>query len=332
MKNLYLALYFLLACVYMVAICISDPLSNSAAKEVYSFTHADKKFEHHAKIILLTIDGARWQEIFQSSDPILSHKEKISSKTLFPNLYTIGNNGMIVGNTSLFEVSNKTTVSLPGYLELVRGEVVNDCQRNDCEPFMLPTILDKFNKPVVISSWEQIYFIPDRNKTAISSGLYNRSNWVLSDIKSADFMPGHPKYRLDKYTQRVALDYLNQNSPDFLWISLGDADDYAHMGDYSKYLESLQSADRFIGYLMRVINLSEYTVIVVPDHGRGKNWRNHGGDPQASRIWAFMSGAKIPALGAVLYKTTRHLVDIYSTILDICEIEKSPRSLLNIDN
>ena len=242
------------------------------------------------KTVLITLDGVMWQDIY-ATDGWRS----------VPHLYDdFLREGIAVGKSTPIIASGPNHISLPGYLEITRGHPSTDCQRNDCDPVIDRSILTAFQHPAVFSSWGTI------RKTLPSYPMY------------ADIGDG---YRWDPDTIRATNIYLDHNTPDFLWVSLGDTDEVAHANERHKYFEALHLADDFIHSL--VVRYPSTTFIITTDHGRNWNFRDHGKEKASERVWLMMRGPYVPHKGLVSAPLLR-LSNIYPTIVD----SHSPDSIL----
>jgi hypothetical protein len=295
--------------------------------------------EVHPKVVLITLDGVRWQDVFNGTDLFLYRGEKLSARELLPNLYYhFVDRGMVVGKDSKFVATGPAHISLPGYLEIMRGHPSTDCQENDCEPRLKEeTIADVFNKPAVFASWDTIRKTVGTNtdRYVVNCGRHFRTKgWKQAELEDNQSFPEawDPIYRPDDLTEKAAIDYLQYYSPDFVWISLGDTDEWAHYGDYNKYIESLQQADKFVGMVLEMVKSgedgSDFTFIVTADHGRGLDWRHHGWDNESARDWLMMSGRGIPAQGFVKYPEKKSLSNILPTIKELTTGVHTKNSLL----
>lgn len=292
------------------------------------------------KVVLITLDGVRWQEVFNGSDPILYHGKPISARELLPNMYHyFVDNGMVVGKESDFIATGPMHISLPGYLEIMRGHPSTDCQSNECTNIKLnETMADLFQESAVIASWDTIKLTvsDDPDRFVINCGRnYRSKGWYKADLEEKKDYPVYwedPEYRPDFLTEEVALDYLQYYSPGFLWISFGDTDEWAHANNYEKYLEQLKHSDEFIGQVIKMINsvpdYTDYTFVITADHGRGAGWFYHGGEPESARDWLMMYGRGIPKKGFVAYKGTKSLSNIKPTIKRIVTGNPEKDSLL----
>ena len=73
-------------------------------------------------IILITLDGIRWQEIFNGTDYKLS-SQNLFSQELIPNIYNhFFINGVVIGDQPEIFASGPLYISLPGYLEITNGK------------------------------------------------------------------------------------------------------------------------------------------------------------------------------------------------------------------
>ena len=122
------------------------------------------------RLVIVTLDGVRWQEIFHGVDPELARahrlrdREIVSAEELTPNLHQAMKGALVRGDTGAEMVaSGPNFASLPGYVELLSGAPAT-CQRNDCPRETRRTILDACReapdtKPdgvAMIASWETL--------------------------------------------------------------------------------------------------------------------------------------------------------------------------------
>jgi len=186
----------------------------------------------------------------------------------------------------------------------------------------------------VVASWPVLMkaAATEPGRIAIATGReygYNRGLFrydttaanLLWQGDDADSFPGDDKnYRPDYYTSKIALRYLAVKKPRFMFIGLGDGDEYAHRLDYKDYLKSLEDQDRTVGEIMKVLDgMGERgkatTLIVTCDHGRGKDFQHHGPEwPGSERIWMVAAGGQVPRHGFVDPPEARRLADLAPTI------------------
>ena len=152
-------------------------------------------------MIIITIDGLRWQEVFRGADSSLiqsrynSNKEGIKTnywtknilerrKLLMPFLWSeIENNGQIFGNRDLnnrMEVANPYRISRPGYNEMFNGFVDLKVKNNDRTYTSYSNVFDaafesfnKINSVASFSSWDVFNYIlnDDKAKYIVNAGI-----------------------------------------------------------------------------------------------------------------------------------------------------------------
>jgi hypothetical protein len=276
-------------------------------------------------VVLVVLDGVRWQEVFGGVDGELSG-ERRDARDLLPNVYTaLGTRGAILGapgHGRTIAASGPNFVSLPGYTEIFEGRPPTKCQDNECGGARGPTIADEIRAGVarnsdvaVFASWERIGVAATRepSRIVVSAGR--------TDVReNIDPYPGYGAFRPDRYTAALALQYLDSQRPAFLFVGLGEPDEYAHRGDYAGYLASLQFADDFIGRLLASLDRMgergrRTLVLITSDHGRARDYRDHGGQfPESARVWLAAFGGPVRARGFAAAPEPRHLADIAPTI------------------
>jgi phosphopentomutase len=94
--------------------------------------------------------------------------------------------------------------------------------------------------------------------------------------------------------------------PRAMYVSFGETDDWAHEGNYERYLKAAREFDRFIGELWALTqSLPEYrgstTFLITVDHGRGPApiaWKNHGKEiVDSAYMWFAVIGPDTAPLG-----------------------------------
>lgn len=149
-----------------------------------------------SKLVIVTIDGLRWQEAFGGADAkLLNNKEFVGNidalkarfwhpdiearkKRLMPFLnYVIGKEGTLIGdrsNGSMMSLTNKQRFSYPGYNEIFTGRV--DDNLNSNAKILNPniTFLEWLNKRYsndgqigIFSGWDVFPFIFNRERSGL---------------------------------------------------------------------------------------------------------------------------------------------------------------------
>lgn len=239
------------------------------------------------KVILITIDGWRWQELFTGADSLLiNNKEyvkdtnsiknkfwKITAKkrreALMPFIWKkVVKIGQIYGNRligSNVNLTNHMHFSYPGYNEILTGKA-DDLRINSNNKILNPntTILEIANndsiyngKVAAFGSWDVFPYIINykRSNLPVNAGFMSANRKDIS--KKETFLNTLQKeipspwssVRLDAFTHHYAMEYLKNKQPHLLYIAYGETDDFAHDGKYDAYLNSGNVTDHFINKL-----------------------------------------------------------------------------------
>lgn len=294
----------------------------------------------------MAVDGARFQEIFQGSDPTLARAAGLpveSASALLPHLHELmTRQGAALGapgHGAPISASGPDFVSLPGYSEIFTGRRLTGCSNNACSGTEPQSVADQLAEQTpgswqsaVVTSWPDIARVASKSaRVAVSAGRhagatrerFQQSPRVASALKRAEPTtpwPGQGDFRRDRWTAEVALAYLDDADPQFLFVGLGEADEFAHQGNYAGYLEALREADRHVGELGRALAVRaargvRTALFVTADHGRATGFRDHGlSHPESARVWLVAAGSAIPARGLLAAPVPRHLSDIAPTL------------------
>jgi phosphopentomutase/2,3-bisphosphoglycerate-independent phosphoglycerate mutase family metalloenzyme len=301
-------------------------------------------------VVLVVLDGVRWQEVFGGADRALVRPRLGSvplwttARSLMPNLYAlIDNHAVALGapdHGPEIAVTGPQRISLPGYLEIFDGRPDAACESNDCPRpparSMADDVYDESGPDdvAVIASWPNIARAAsaDPSRFVLTTGRKHveRAEALRADSQIASLLdagarlgpsPGEGDYRPDAITQRIALRYLAVGRPRFLFVGLGDADEYGHRSDYHGYLAAMHSSDAFLGELVATLGRMgargrHTTVIVTTDHGRASNFRDHGARyPESGRVWLVAGGGDVHGRGVLVTPARRHtLSDVAPTV------------------
>lgn len=236
------------------------------------------------KVILITIDGLRWQELFNGADPhLITNQDYVNDTTdlknrfwretpkhrrevLFPFIWNeIQNLGQIHGNRakgSKVNLTNKMLFSFPGYNEILSGKADDKrINSNNKIPNPNTTILEIINKNQrykgkvsAFGSWDVFPFIINEKRSGvpINAGFDLAEGDALTEREKFlnELQPIIPSpwatVRLDAFTHHYALEEIKKNHPSFVYIAYGETDDFAHDGEYDSYLKSANVTDSFL--------------------------------------------------------------------------------------
>lgn len=307
-------------------------------------------------VVLVALDGVRWREILHGVEREralrqgMSRSELLSARELLPNLHALADRGAAIASD--MAASGPNFVSVPGYQEMLTGLSPTGCTSNGCPRVRVPTIADDFaalpgtrrEDVVVVASWEGIERAASRDPARITVSVgrtrgETRDRLRLDPVgrallaagEQAGPAPGNGDFRRDRETAAIALHALRVQRPRFLFLGLGETDEYAHNDDYRGYLQALTHADNVIGHVAAM--LTEYqsegrrtTLLVTTDHGRSNDFVGHGGEaPESAGVWLVAAGWGIRPQGFVTPTETRHLADVAATIRSLAKIGAQPR-------
>ena len=336
----------------LVASCIpprevDESLRASTTIEATASTEPRARPVDDAAVVIVVLDGARWQEVFVGADPELATPAGVrttSAEALMPHLHElVSSRGSALGAPGQgppISASGPNFVSLPGYTEIFSGRRKHACADNDCGATRSPTLMDEArarsalpSDVAVFASWEKI----DRAATFDASSLVLSTGRSLAShadsLRDAEGtrealergaragpFPGYGDFRPDRFTAALALRYLEVKRPRLMFLGLGEPDEYAHRGDYAGYLASLRAADATLGELFDVLGRmgargEHTTVFVTADHGRARDYRDHGREfPESARVWLVAAGGGIEARGLARADRPHRLADIAPTV------------------
>lgn len=275
------------------------------------------------RVVLVTIDGVRWQDVFVGTEPARSGAPFVPAAALVPNLHAWTTaHGLRIGGApapcGTVHTAGKSNVSLPGYLEIFTGRPTR-CLDNECSGAAF-TVLDQAVRAGVpgvasVVSWQPL-------ARAATSARADTPVFVST---------GPAAHRPDAETSAIALDLLRREHPAFLHVGLGDPDEYGHADDYPGYLRALQAADTFVGDVAKVLEsqgeLDRTTVIVTPEHGRESGFKEHGAlYPESGRTFVFAFGARVEHHGdeVVCPRGDITLLDIAATVRALLGLVADP--------
>ena len=244
---------------------------------------ASAKSNKDPRLIIITIDGLRWQEVFMGADTLLSNDSKLSRDVnivkknylrpteeerravLMPFVWnTIARKGLIIGSrnkNSQMQVANKTNISYPGYCEMMTGMVDEAITRNDPVDNPHHNVLEAAQQDaryqgsvVMYGSWKSTRFAIHNEQAGIPASVAYEPNIARRQtprLQMLDRMQdGMPHYwgseRFDAFTYAYALETLLNDHPKVMWISFGDTDEWAHSRKYDFYLKATHDTDAFI--------------------------------------------------------------------------------------
>lgn len=320
-----------------------EPVAETVSHVETTAAPAPKEVEapKETHVVLVTIDGVRWEDILGATPE--------TSTLAMPNLHRlVAANGVAFGGAGCehdVRASGPNFVSLPGYIEIFTGKPTT-CTHNYCPPVDSQTFVDEVratskrpNDVAVFASWDRYAgaVAKDRKSIALSAGARTiklaaakedpKLRGLLETGAANAGYPGWGDYRNDAMTGKIALRYLEAESPRLLVIGLGDADEQAHRGDIAGYKKAITRADDIIGDIAKTLARmgpegDQTAVIVTTDHGRAKNLFNHGAvAPESARVFFAAFGANIAKKGVTCAPEDMHLANLAGTVRTLLDVD-----------
>ena len=238
-------------------------------------------------LVLVTLDGVRWQEVFAGVDMSLIGDERYTNapdyleqtywregredrrKLLFPFLWSvIASQGVLVGDRehdSFMNLSNDWWFSYPGYNEILTGKSDPAIDSNDKKWNQNITFLETLNglqgfanRVLAFGSWDVFPYIINTQRSGVpvnagfaidSSATTEKLRW-LNEVSAAA-----PKLwrtvRLDFLTHGYAMQALETRHPRVVYIAYGETDDFAHDGSYDRYIDAAHRTDQMLSELWK---------------------------------------------------------------------------------
>jgi hypothetical protein len=260
-------------------------------------------------LIIVTLDGYRWREVFEGADKNILFRDKYVKdksvrsrfwdenlnerrKKLMPFLWNVvAKEGQLYGNVNhgnQIRCTNSNLYSYSGYSEMFVGfadrRIKNNAPINNPNYTVLEYINDREsyrNEVAIFSTWSVIpnIFREDESGLFINSGhdkslADNRS--VYEDIlnKLTDDVRNPYGERYDLFTFGYAFEFLKRERPRVMFVSFDETDEHGHGRRYGSYLESAHRSDSLIAEMWRWIQQDpqyrdKTTLMVTTDHGRG---------------------------------------------------------------
>lgn len=259
-------------------------------------------------LVIVTLDGFRWQELFKGADEVLindktyTHDPKGAKEDywagtatarrekLLPFFWsTVVQNGQLHGNRaygSKVNVLNEYQFSYPGYNELLTGypdPAVNSndkiWNKNETVLSFLQKQKEFTGKVAAFASWDVFPYILNARQGGVyvnaDADSFKFSSPTFQALNELQILSPKPlSLRPDVVTYMAAKQYLKEFHPRVLFIGFDETDDFAHHGLYDQYLLSAHAQDAMLSDLWNYIQSqpqykNKTTLIITCDHGRG---------------------------------------------------------------
>jgi hypothetical protein len=234
-------------------------------------------------VVLVTLDGARHEEIFGGLDAevlrsTLREKQTLEDSRVYQRFWAptpeerrrkllpyfwslVTEQGSIAGNPALqsdVRLSNKKWFSYPGYAEILLGQAFDD-QITSNDPIRSPyeTVLERLRRELKLTpaqvatfaSWDVFNAIAEHTEgaTTVNAG-YEALPTARPEIAMVNRLQDEVRApwndaRLDAFTFELAMAYLESARPRVLFLAFNDTDSWAHEGRYDRLLDAYEATD-----------------------------------------------------------------------------------------
>ncbi len=246
-----------------------------------------------ARVIVITTDGYRWQEVFNGIDTSIVKIKRFhhgDSARLIQQYYAptlaerrtklmpffwgkLASSGQIHGNRaagSLVDNANPYWFSYPGYSEILTGQVDTLVNSNDYKPNPNTNFFEYLNslpafkgKVAAFGAWDAFDRIMNEKRAGfpVVNGFdsypeleKDQEMKMLAKMLKESFKPFGMAESLDVFTHFKAMHYLKTNKPKALYISYGETDEFAHEGAYNHYLDAAHQFDTWVSEIWDFVN------------------------------------------------------------------------------
>ena len=248
------------------------------------------------RLVIITFDGLRWQEMFTgANEDIMNNPKYVSDiemtktefwrstpeerrKVLFPFLWSyVPEHGYIVGNRNLnspIQVANTKWYSYPGYAEMFSGWADDErISSNDAVENPNTNVLEIVNRDpryngsvMMLASWESIPYALSFKRAGIPGSAGHMPCYVktpmtdllqkIDDMSNPNNVSGGE--RSDDITYGFALEVLKEKHPKVFYVGFGGTDGFAHAGKYDMYLASAKATDEYIRNIVEVCEANPF--------------------------------------------------------------------------
>lgn len=248
-------------------------------------------------VVLVTVDGLRWQEVFRGAEQDLMNStnggvgnldriqaafwrdtEKSRREALLPFFWnTVAKQGQLYGNTnrgSTALVTNGRKFTYPGFNEIFTGfaddRIVSNAKRDNPNVTVFEWLYQKpafAGRAVAFANWDTHFYIFNARRSGIPTwtGYTNSlefepgSRLALIEQLHREITPMWPDMDFDVFYLHALLEYLPEKKPRLVWLGLSEPDEWAHEGRYDHYLFAAHRMDSYLRRLWETIqSLPDY--------------------------------------------------------------------------
>ena len=254
-------------------------------------TSAARAADERPCVVLVTLDGLRWQEVFGGAQEKLIDERaggvrdvdalrrrfvrdtpEARREALMPFFWqVIAREGQVFGDPgakSPARLTNGKKFSYPGYSEMLCGFADPRIDSNKKVPNPNVTVLEWLSrrpgfegKVAAFGTWDVLYSIVnvERSKVPVVAGWKPFTEVPLTEGEKAvnALLPELPRIwpdnALDVVTTTGALAYVGRHRPRVLYVMLGETDEWAHARRYDLHLDAAARGDAFLKTLWETL-------------------------------------------------------------------------------
>jgi hypothetical protein len=263
--------------VALFVFCSGRP--NAAQMSPGTATGARTRADH---VIVVTLDGLRWQEFFDGAELPLFGKdaEKPNDSAIMKRFWrttrderraalmpfmweVVARQGQIFGDPakdSVARLTNGLWFSYPGYAEMLSGFADPRIDSNNRIPNPNVTVLEHLSgrpgfkdRVAAFGAWDLLPWILNVERSKLPAGDgYPPVPKAATDRERAindmteDLPPMWAGAPFDAPIMHAAIECLRTRRPRVFYVMLGETDEWAHENRYDLYLDAAWRGDRFI--------------------------------------------------------------------------------------
>jgi hypothetical protein len=247
-------------------------------------------------VILISVDGLRWQEVFNGADrALMNHANGVDDtnrlekkfwrdnidtrrEALMPFFWSvIAKKGQLYGNQnkgSVARLTNGLKFTYPGFNEILTGFADPRIDKNEKRDNPNVTVLEwLFRKPeftnrvAAIANWDVFPYILNTRRSGIPMWTGYETNSIAKPGSRMELVEQlfrettslWPDMNFDSFYLHAAIEYVKEYKPRVVWIAFSETDEWAHEGQYDQYLGAAHNMDAYVRTLWDTLqSMPEY--------------------------------------------------------------------------
>jgi len=248
-------------------------------------------------VFLITVDGLRWQEVFNGAEELLMNRENggvtdtnrlrtafwrptVGERraALMPFFWSVvAKDGQLYGNQnkgSTAVLTNGRKFTYPGFNEILTGFADDRINKNEKRNNPNVTVLEwLFRKPeftnrvAAFANWDVFPYILNTQRSGIPMWTGYETNRPAAPGSRLEMVeqlfrettPLWPDMNFDSFYLRATIESVKELKPRVVWIAFSETDEWAHEGRYDLYLQAAHKVDSYVRTLWNTLqSMPEY--------------------------------------------------------------------------